>query len=268
MSTIIVANDKGGVGKDAIAEGIYLAALKAGLLPLLIELETTKRLGELYPEVVYVGAGTSSSEELYRNPDRAFAPLDEAMDRARQAELAIVCLGANLTQAAQVWSETSGKTFFGDGGDLTFAVVLTMSRGALPAGLSNLFELGRLYPACRRVAVLNEIIGEFIDGDKHLADRLTEARGAGQAIETVKVRRMAAPAWGYLQNMGSLPEICAKTTNDLVQFGLPLGPSARSLAMVEKWVADDLIAPLSKLLPPQPPAGPVAKRPKTVKGAE
>ena len=268
MTAIIIGNDKGGVGKDLIAEGTYLTARKIGSSPLMLELEIDKRLAQLYPEVIHINAGASSPEELYRNPDRAFAPLDEAMDQARRADLAILCLGANITHALQIWSKTSGTTFFGDGADLTFAIVLTMSRGALPAGLSNLYELGRLYPACRRVAVLNETIAEFIDGDQNLAERLAEARGTGKPIETVKIRRMAAPAWGYLQNMGSLPEIVAKTTDDLVKFGLPLGPSARSLAMVEKWVADDLIAPLSMLLPLQPSAGSVAKRHKTVKGAE
>ena len=267
MTSIIVGNDKGGVGKDLVAEGVYLAARKAGHAPALIELEIEKRLAQLYPEAIHIASGTSSAEELYRNPDRAFAPLDEAMSQARDVDLAITCLGANLTQALQVWSETSGPTFFGDGAEMTFVIVLTMSRGALPAGLSNLYELGRLYPACRRVAVLNETIADFIDGDRNLAARLSEARGKGKEIETIKIRRMAAPAWGYLQNMGSLPEIVAKSVDDLVAFGLPLGPSARSLAMVEKWVANDLIAPLGALLPlPPSPENTSAKRGKPAKG--
>lgn len=249
MSCIVIGNDKGGVGKDLVAEGTYLAARKSEKTPLLIELEIEKRLALLYPDAVHVTAGSISSEELYRNPDKAFAPLDEAMTRARDAELAVVSLGANLTQALQVWAQSSSHALFGDGASLTFAIVLTMGRGAMSSGLSNLYELGRQFPACRRVAVLNESIADFIDGDKNLPARLKEAKGKAKTIETVKVRRMAAPAWGYLQNMGSLPQIAAKTVDDLVAFGLPPLPSARSLVMVEKWIADDLITPLSLLLP-------------------
>ncbi|MCW6511325.1 hypothetical protein [Lichenifustis flavocetrariae] len=246
---VIIGNDKGGVGKDLVAEGIYLAARQRGQIPVLIEVEIEKRLANLYPEAVHVMAGSTSPEELYRNPDKAFAPLDDAMTRAQEADLAIVSLGANLTQALQVWAQSSSHALFGEGETLTFAIVLTMARGAMSSGLSNLYELGRLFPASRRVAVLNESVADFIDGDKHLPKRLKEAKGKAKAIETVKLPRMAAPAWGYLQNMGSLPEIAAKKASELVAFGLPPLPSARSLVMVEKWIADDLITPLSMLLP-------------------
>ena len=54
MSIIIVGNDKGGVGKDVVAEGIYLAALKAGANPALFEVEVSKRLALLYPTATYI----------------------------------------------------------------------------------------------------------------------------------------------------------------------------------------------------------------------
>ena len=153
MSTIIVGNDKGGVGKDLVAEGLYLAALKAGASPALFEVEVSKRLAHLYSNATYISAGAVEPAEMYRNPDAAFAPIDEATGAWRHAPLAIACLGANLTGAFQAWSTTNGVTAFGDGASLTFAIVLTMNRDALAAGLSNLYELGRLYPAARRVAV-------------------------------------------------------------------------------------------------------------------
>ena len=259
MAAIIVGNDKGGVGKDVVCEGVYLSAKKNGFTPLLIEVEIEPRLARLYPDAVHVPIGAAYPDSIYSNPDLLFAPLDDAMTRARASDLAIISLGANVTQALQVWSVTSGVRFFGDGTNLTFAIVLTMSRGALPAGLSNLYELGGLYPAARRVAVLNESIADFIEGDQNVVRRLEEACGNGRAIETIKLRRMAAPAWGYLQNMGPLPEIAAKSVADLVNFGLPEGPSVRSLAMVEKWIANDLIAPMTTLLPPLPAA---PKKPK------
>lgn len=251
----VVGNDKGGVGKDLVAEGLYLAALRAGLQPSLIEVEVARRLGQLYPAATYIAAGATSPEELYRDPDRAFAPLDEMAIACRKpGQLGIVCLGANLTGALQMWSRTNGQAAFGDGAGICFAIVLTMNRGALASGLANLYELGRLYPAARRVAVLNESVADFIQDDRNLAKRLTQARGEGTPIETVRIRRMAAPAWGYLQSMGPLAEVAQKRVADLVELGLPEGPSVRSLALFERWLADDLISSLAMLLPAGAPA--------------
>lgn len=249
MTTIIVGNDKGGVGKDLVAEGIYLAALKAGASPTLFEIEISKRLALLYPATIYIAAGAVEPAEIYRNPDAVFAPLDEATAAWRKTELAIACLGANVTGALQAWSTTNGATAFGEGKDLTFAIVLTMNRDALAAGLANLYELGRLYPAARRIAVLNEAVADFIDGDKNLARRLDQARGGGAAIDSIRIRRMAAPAWGYLQNCGALADVAQMTAQQLVELGLPEGPSVRSLALFERWLADDLVRPLGAALP-------------------
>jgi len=249
MTTIIIGNDKGGVGKDLVAEGIYLAALRAGASPVLFEVEVSKRLALLYPTAAYISAGAIEPAEIYRNPDAVFAPLDEATAAWRQAPLAIACLGANITGAFQVWSTTNGATAFGDGKDLIFAIVLTMNRDALAAGLSNLYELGRLYPAARRIAVLNEAVADFIEGDQNLGRRLDQARGDGTPIDTICIRRMAAPAWGYLQNCGPLAEVAQMTAQQLVDLGLPEGPSVRSLALFERWLGDDLIRPLGAVLP-------------------
>jgi hypothetical protein len=256
MCAVIISADKGGVGKDTVTEGILLAAQTLNLSPAVVEIEIAPRLSTLYPHASFFRAGQTTPDELYRNPDLAFAAFDEAMPIARAATAsapAIVCLGAGFTKAFQIWSEASGTAFFSDEGQhLCFAVVLTMNRSALAAGLDNLYELGRLYPHARRVAILNEVSAEFIEGDRHLERRLKQASGdQGSAIETIRVRRMAAPTWGYLQNMGSLPQIAQKSLADLVALGLPEGPSARSLVMFEKWLANDLVAPLSQLLPQQ-----------------
>ncbi len=250
MTTIIVVgSDKGGVGKDLVAEGLYLAALKAGVSPTLFEIEVSKRLALLYPDAFYISAGAVEPAEIYRNPDAIFAPIDEATVAWRKVPLAIACLGANITSAFQAWSTTNGANAFRDGKDLTFAIVLTMNRDALAAGLSNLYDLGCIYPSARRVAVLNETVADFIEGDKNLGRRFDQARGDGAPIDTVRIRRMAAPAWGYLQNLGPLAEVAQMTAQQLVELGLPEGPSVRSLALFERWLANDLIRPLGTILP-------------------
>ena len=251
----VVGNDKGGVGKDLVAEGLYLAALRPVSSPALSKSRSPDAsVSSIRPPHTLPPAPPRRRNST-RDPDRAFAPLDEMAIACRKpGQLGIVCLGANLTGALQMWSRTNGQAAFGDGAGICFAIVLTMNRGALASGLANLYELGRLYPAARRVAVLNESVADFIQDDRNLAKRLTQARGEGTPIETVRIRRMAAPAWGYLQSMGPLAEVAQKRVADLVELGLPEGPSVRSLALFERWLADDLISSLAMLLPAGAPA--------------
>jgi hypothetical protein len=126
---------------------------------------------------------------------------------------------------------------------------MTMNNAALAASLQNLFEIGLVFPAARRVAILNDIHADFLEGDQFLARRLEEARGDGSAIDTIRIRRCAAPAWGYAQNMGSLQQIAEIDPKKLIDLGLPEGPVYRSKAIINSWISDGLIAPLSALLP-------------------
>ena len=251
MHVLLVGNDKGGVGKDLVAEGLYIAALQSTKPAKLYEIETASRLARTYPEARFIDAGVKSAEEIYRNPDLVFAPLDEAAAAWRSDEFSIVSLGANMTSAFAAWSDTNGVGYFGEGESLTALIVLTMNSSALSSGLTNLYDLGRLYPACRRVAILNESVADFIDGDRALAGKLDEARGSAGVIETVKIRRMAAPAWGYIQNLGALPTVAQMPAQTLIDLGLPEGPSVRSMAIFTRWLTDDLIKPLGGLLPAQ-----------------
>ena len=105
------------------------------------------------------------------------------------------------------------------------------------------------FPAARRTAVLNEFAAPFVDGDRNLAKRLREAQGSGEPIGTLKLTRMAAPAWGYIQNLGPLADVAKMPAQRLIDLGLPEGPAIRSMAMFEKWLENELVVPLSTLLP-------------------
>ncbi len=249
MAVVVIAGDRGGTGKDLVSEGGYLAALRRGLVPSLYEVETSRRLGLLYPEATFIDAGVPTAEDIYRNPDALLAPLDDAASRWAGDALAIVNLGANVTSALLSWAETNGPHHFGTGANLTFAVVLTMNRHALASGLSNLYDINRRFPAARRIAVLNEFIANFVEGDQIIARQLEQARGDGLPIETLKLRRMVAPAWGHLQNLGPLTQVAQMPPEELIGLGLPAGPAIRSLALLERWLDEDLIGPLDALLP-------------------
>jgi hypothetical protein len=247
---VLVCGDKGGIGKDLIAQGVMISAMRRKIFGRLVEVEIAPRLARLYPEALHIPAATVSAVEIYRNPDVVLAPMDALAAACRDGSgIRVASLGANLTTAFQVWSQTNGQAAFGDGAALVFTVVLTMNRDALVSGLANLFELGRLYPAARRVAVQNCVHAEFLQGDRNLAARLAEAQGDGLPIETVTIQRMTAPAWGYMEAHGSLLDIANLSAADLVGLGLPHGPVVRSLALYERWLADDLVAPLAAVLP-------------------
>lgn len=246
---IIIGNDKGGVGKDIVAEALHEACRRTALEHQMIEVESQRRLGHLYPDTHFIEASAIGADEIYANPDAVFAPMDTLAGLVRQAPMSIVCLGANLTGGFLAWSETNGDRVFGDGSNLHFVCLLTMNRSALAAGLTNLYDFGVQYPTARRTAILNEFAAPFIDGDRHLAKRLREAQGEGGPIETVRLTRMAAPAWGYIQNLGPLADVAKMPAQKLIDLGIPEGPAIRSMAMFEKWLENDLVGPLSSLLP-------------------
>lgn len=74
MSTILVGNDKGGVAKDLAAEGLKIALLRAGCDHQIIEFESQKRLGHLYPDTHFIQATAIGADEIYANPDDGPSP--------------------------------------------------------------------------------------------------------------------------------------------------------------------------------------------------
>lgn len=247
--SLLIGNDKGGVAKDLTAEGLKIALQRAGVDHQLIEVESQKRLGHLYPDTRFIEAAAIGADEIYANPDAVFTPMDTLATLVSKKPISVICLGANLTRGFLAWSETNGGRVFGDGSNLHFVCLLTMNRSALSAGLTNLFDFGAQYPAAQRTAILNEFAAPFIEGDRHLARRLREAQGEGGSIKTIKLTRMAAPAWGYIQNLGPLADVAQMPPQKLIDLGLPEGPAIRSMAMFEKWLEHDLVGPLSALLP-------------------
>ena len=247
--TILIGNDKGGVAKDLIAEGLKIALIRAGRDHQLIEIESQMRLGHLYRDTHVIKATAIGADKIYQNPDAVFEPMDTLASLVQRSPISVVCLGANLTSGFLMWSETNGRRVFGDGQDLHFVCLLTMNRAALTAGLTNLFDFGVQYPSARRTAILNEFAAPFIEGDRHVAKRLREAQGEGGPIKTVKLTRMAAPAWGYIQNLGPLADVTELSAQKLIDLGVPEGPAIRSMSMFEKWLENDLVAPLASLLP-------------------
>lgn len=121
---ILVGNDKGGVAKDLTAEGLKIALLRASLDHQLIEVESQKRLGHLYPDTHFIEATAIGADEVYASPDAVFEPMDTLANLVQRSPLSVACLGANLTGGFLAWSETNGDRVFGDGASLHFVCLL------------------------------------------------------------------------------------------------------------------------------------------------
>lgn len=251
VTVIFVGGDKGGIGKNLVSEGCYLAAVQRGFRPRMFEIETERRMAKKFPDSVFVPTGAPTPQELYAHPDSIFEPLDRAAAQMAQEELAIVCAGASVTQAFLRWSAGDvGRTFFAQGEGLHFICVLTMQDQALKSGLGNLAAFANCYPQAQRTAVLNPIVAQFIEGDPNVDRALHAATGDGHPIGIVRIERMSAPAWGYMANLGRLDQIASKTWKDLVALGLPEAPSIRSMGLFDAWLKN-LLASLSHVVPEQ-----------------
>jgi hypothetical protein len=260
LSVIFVGNDKGGIGKDLVSDGLFAAAVKRGLSPTMFEIEIERRMKNKYPSSIFIGTGAPSAEALYAQPDLLFQPLDRAATQMAKTDLAIVCAGASVTTAFLRWSAGNvGKAFFAEGESLHFLSIVTMQDQCLQTGISNLSSFGETYPRAKRTAVLNPLIADFMEGDKNIDRAIETATGDGQPINVVRLERMSAPAWGYLMNMGRLDQIAQKTWEDLVALGLPEAPSIRSTGIYEGWM-ERFIKALDPILPDEKSANRKAKK--------
>ncbi|MDQ0314883.1 hypothetical protein [Amorphus orientalis] len=235
---IIVGNDRGGVGKDLVSELLWRSAQELDPSARLIEVETAPRLSRIIDAAEWIEVQHASHEEIYHNPDVVFSAMDALGERVLAGPPTVCCLGANLTSALLKWGESTGAAYLGAGENLLWVVPLTMNRASLASGLQALWSMGQLFPRARRLAVLNEAVAQFPAGDQNIARRLREARGEWGEIETVRLGRMSAPAWGYMQNIGSLQRISELSYKDLVNIGLPVGVSTRSLALFDQWLSE------------------------------
>lgn len=177
MGHLIFLGDKGGTGKTLCAEIARDAFLsKFDRYPQMVELETTARLATRLPETHTILVEAPSPTALYKNPDLAYRGFDELAQHLLGDKDTIVTFGANLTTPFLAWSAMSGRSLLGDGADITFAVVLTMNKEALTSGWENLWDLNQSFPKARRVAVLNEVVADFIPGDRLIERRLRGRR--------------------------------------------------------------------------------------------
>ena len=159
----MVANSKGGVGKTTLA--LFLVALfeEQRRRVTLIDCDIKQKLREFLSGRDVMSLGIGASPDAIQN--------DPALVRAywdRLAELmadndCLVDLGANVDRTILDWARTSGvRDFLADAGVLLDVYVpITAEPLAVSGGIDVLRDVHQIFPAARRILVLNHAVGGF-----------------------------------------------------------------------------------------------------------
>ena len=239
VERFMVLNDKGGIGKSLLIQGLSLELAAAGIDHRVIEAETDPRLRRVLGEsrVIYHSLSEESFHAIRRNPDLAAEYWDNVVEDFMSG-VRLLDMGANASKLFWNWFDSGvGSLVLGKGEKLAALVVTTAEHESLHLASQ---AVARVAP---RIAG-----GAGVPGDEHpsrdaaggspVMDNLCRAAGERAAeVVRITVPRCVAPAWPTMMNTGKpLSEIAVMKPHDLVPYGFKLGAAARSIHDVVEWL--------------------------------
>jgi hypothetical protein len=212
---LLVAQEKGGVGKSLVTRGAAEAATGTAV----IEIDSTHRLVELGGRVSFFPMRVERSEIERTGGQAARAEFDAVIDAISTADRAtIVDIGANTSRALLSVILESDSDLKAADIELGLLVVVTAEPGAL-AEAPKLLDLGRAFGA-RCFVIENQLHGEIAKADlKKVAGDAT--------LTTLREHRMDDQAVTILQGTGlaQIPNLDAPKLNK--SYGLARGSRIR-----------------------------------------
>lgn len=279
MPVIFVGGDKGGVGKDTVSQALINALLEDNKKIKIHEVEVNRRLEDFFPESEYYPVVSTSIEEAITTQGQkaleGFEMLARALDEAPEDEVQLVILGASQTTGLMNYlgagEDSICEAVFGQGEDVTFAIVTTMQETAILGAADNLTAIRLAMPKARRFAVLNNLVADFLPEDPWLDTVLAPAN----EVPRVSFTRCASPAWGHLMSAGPLHTFKDRdaVTKFLVEERQQHPKSSMVIVgykMLAKWISETTDAVRTMLPKETKPKKPVAsvKKPEPAVQAE
>lgn len=237
LGSILVLNDRGGVGKTLLTHHLMATAMLEGLSFRVVEYEVNERLARLFgPELVEHRRITQDFANLMGAGGDGFFEYWDAIGPELQRGGRLYDFGGNISQWFFNWAEVSGFDYYvGDGSRLTFMVPVTVDLASLQTGMATLERVIAIAPGAKRVLVENGVSGSFSQlEDSHYAKRKAEMVER-EGLTVISMPPCTAPAWARLTGH-RLDEVAAMGREDLIRLGMTPPVAARSLIVIQDWL--------------------------------
>lgn len=234
---IIIANDKGGVGKTLLAQYVISLLRRAGETPRIAEFDRQPKLGRLYgSDAVYsrdlLGRDCVADGE---RDDAAWDPLVKWLQVRRPL---VLDLGAQAWSMFAEWAARSDLPTLYRGRGTVVLVPVTADLEALKGAELVLTRLPSVLPDARAALLPCDKDGAMITFEE-LPDWVEIRRMAHQRnVDVVAYPVLRSEGWPLLAARGFTLEMAATATAAAVATkGLPPAAAARTLKGIKEWDA-------------------------------
>lgn len=237
LGSILVLNDRGGVGKTLLTHHLMATAMLEGLPVRVVEYEVNERLARLFgPEMVEHRRISQDFTNLMGAGGDGFFEYWDVIGPELQRGGRLYDFGGNISQWFFNWAEVSGFDYYvGDGSRLTFMVPVTVDLASLQTGMATLERVATIAPGARRVLVENGVSGSFSQlDDSHYARRKAEMVER-EGLTVINMPPCSAPAWARLTGH-RLDEVATMSREDLIRLGMTPPVASRSLIVIQDWL--------------------------------
>ena len=244
---VLVGNSKGGVGKTSTASVIIeVWRAERGQYPVMVDCDSRNKLTKIFGDSVKRIDLAAPTDELIANPDLIISHWDALGDMILSGQDTVVDLGANVDRAVLEWASRSRIADFLMEIDLDVVVPTTADPLAIEGARAMLDAAAAIFPAARRVLVLNEAHGGFGPFDANPEFR---ALLSIPGVVVVRLPKCISAFWTDLERDGvsfaTAIEIGAEKIGAVLGITRPW-VAARALGDLARWgeAANDAFAPL------------------------
>lgn len=252
--TIIVANDKGGVGKSTVAQFCASELLRRLGDVHVVEFDNQHRLKRFFD-----AANVTSVQVTPESGLRAeiWDPLLEWLDDGRPA---VIDLGARMWDEMGAWATVTSPGEIVDTTHTTVLVPFTADPEAVSGAQRIADSVARVLPGARLIALAIDKDGDvaMLSTSPLYRALVSAVEGTGGAVRAFPV--MAREGYPVLAALGlRFDQIAAARPKEIAAVsGLPPAIAARTVSAVRAWVEaarqslDTLLPPASAAIPEAP----------------